>query len=154
MKTQKNEQRDGVLRDSSLIGEKTRKMALTYIGSSVCMAAVTAADSLIAGISIGSEALAVIAASAPFLAIAEILHCMLSFGIDKLMIRAVGKGKRKEADRIFGAIMITALVVEAIVYTLLLLFERPLLEHFLKDQTHIEGIILYTRPLFSVQPLF
>lgn len=154
MKTQKNEQRDGVLRDSSLIGEKTRKMALTYIGSSVCMAAVTAADSLIAGISIGSEALAAIAASAPFLAIAEILHCMLSFGIDKLMIRAVGKGKRKEADRIFGAIMITALVVEGFVYTLLLLFERPLLEHFLKDQTHIEGIILYTRPLFSVQPLF
>ena len=74
MKTQKNEQRDGVLRDSSLIGEKTRKMALTYIGSSVCMAAVTAADSLIAGISIGSEALAAIAAAenmAIFLRISE-----------------------------------------------------------------------------------
>ena len=154
MKTEKSEQNDGILRNSSLIGHKTKKMALTYIGSSICMAAVTAADSLIAGISIGSEALAAIAASAPFLAIAEILHCMLSFGIDKLMIRAVGKGKREEANRIFGAITFTALAVEAILYTLLLLFERPLLELLLKDQTHIEGIILYTRPLFAVQPLF
>ena len=53
MKTQKNEQRDGVLRDSSLIGEKTRKMALTYIGSSVCMAAVAAAEALEAAVILG-----------------------------------------------------------------------------------------------------
>ena len=154
MSTQKKEQNGSVSRNSSLIGHKTKKMALTYIGSSVCIAAVTATDSLIAGISIGSEALAVIAASAPFLAIAGILHCMLSFGIDKLMIRAVGKGKREEANRIFAAITITVLVVESIVYTLLLLFERPLLEYFLEDQTYIEGIVLYTRPFFATQPLF
>ena len=84
MKQKKNEQEDGILRNSSLIKGRTSKMAWTYIGSALCVAAVTAVDSLVAGISIGSDALAAIAAAAPLLAIEQILHCLLGFGIDKL----------------------------------------------------------------------
>ena len=96
MNKKKKEKEGGVQRNSSLIRGRTSKMAWTYIGSALCVAAVTAFDSLIAGISIGSDALAAIAAAAPLLAIAQILHCLLGFGIDKLMIQAIGRGKRKE----------------------------------------------------------
>ena len=49
----KNEQNDEVQRNADLIKDRTGKMALTYIGSTICVVAVTAVDSLIAGISIG-----------------------------------------------------------------------------------------------------
>ena len=150
----KKEQYDGVQRNSLLIKGRTSKMAWTYIGSALCVAAVTAVDSLVAGISIGSDALAAIAAAAPFLAIGQILHCLLGFGIDKLMIQAIGRGKRKESNRIFGAVLIAVLAVYLIVFILLLIFERPLLELFMKDQTLIEGMIRYTQPLFLTAPVF
>ena len=154
MKQKKNEQEDGILRNSSLIKGRTSKMAWTYIGSALCVAAVTAVDSLVAGISIGSDALAAIAAAAPLLAIEQILHCLLGFGIDKLMIRSIGKGNRKEADRIFGAVLIAVLAVYLVVYILLLIFERPLLELFMTDRALIDGVIHYTQPLFLTAPVF
>ena len=49
-------------------------MALPYIGSTLCVAAVSAFDSLIAGISIGTDALGASAAAGPLLAIVQILH--------------------------------------------------------------------------------
>ena len=70
--------------------------------------------------------MAAIAAAAPLLAIEQILHCLLGFGIDKLMIRSIGKGNRKEADRIFGAVLIAVLAVYLIVYILLLETSRSL----------------------------
>ena len=154
MNKKKKEKEGGVQRNSSLIRGRTSKMAWTYIGSALCVAAVTAFDSLIAGISIGSDALAAIAAAAPLLAIEQILHCLLGFGIDKLMIQAIGRGKRKEADRIFGAVLIAVLAVYLIIFIPLLIFERPLLELFMTDQTLIEGMIRYTRPLFLTAPVF
>ena len=154
MKEREKEQNDGIFRNSALIADRTKKMALTYIGSTICVAAVTLADSLIAGISIGPEALAAIAAAGPLLTIEQILHCLLGFGIDKLMIREIGKGKRKEADRIFGAVLIAVTVVYVLVYLLLLLFERPLLECFMDDQTLIDNVIRYTQPLFVSAPFF
>ena len=154
LENRKNEQNDGVERNASLIKDRTGKMALTFITSSICVAAVTAVDSLIAGISIGSAALAAIAAAAPFLTIEQILHCLLGFGIDKLMIEAIGRGKRKEADRIFGAVLIAVLTVYLVVYTLLLIFERPMLELFMKDPVLVNNVIHYTQPLFVTAPLF
>ena len=150
----KNEQNDEVQRNADLIKDRTGKMALTYIGSTICVVAVTAVDSLIAGISIGSAALAAIAAAAPFLTIEQILHCLLGFGIDKLMIEAIGRGKRKEADRIFGAVLIAVAAVYLLVYILLLVFERPLLELFMTDPVLIDNVIHYTQPLFVTAPLF
>ena len=154
MKTHSSTPTGGVFRNSALITGRTRKMANTYIGSAICVAAVTVVDSLIAGISIGESALAAIGAAAPLLAISQILHCLLGFGISKLMIRAVGRGKRKEADRIFGAVLIAAAAAYLIVYIPLLIFERPLLGLFMKDQTLLDGVILYTRPLFLSAPFF
>ena len=150
----KEEPKNEVFRNSSLIAGRTKKMALTYIGSTICVAAVSLVDSLVAGISIGPDALAAIAAAGPLLAIEQILHCLLGFGIDKLMIRAIGKGKRKEADRIFGAVVIAVTVVYVLVFALLLLFERPLLELIMDDRTLIDLVILYTRPLFLAAPFF
>ena len=155
MKEQETEEQNNrVFRNSSLIAGRTKKMALTYIGSTICVAAVSLVDSLVAGISIGADALAAIAASGPLLAIEQILHCLLGVGIDKLMIRAVGKGKREEADRIFGAVLIAVAIVYVLVFGLLLLFERPLLELIMDDRTLIDMIILYTRPLFLSAPFF
>ena len=148
------EQNNGVFRNSSLIAGKTKRMALTYIESTICVATVTAVDSLVAGINIGSAALAAIAAAGPLLAIKQILHCILGFGIDKMMIQAVGKGKRKEADRIFGAVLLTVAAVYLLVYLALILLERPLLELLMEDQTLIDLMILYTRPLFAAAPIF
>ena len=153
MKKQKNENTEGVLRNRSLIAGRTGKMALTNIATMICSTAVTVADSLVAGISIGSAALAAIAAAAPFLAIKEILHCLLVYGIDKLMIRAIGKGKRQEADRIFGAVLIAVVAVYLIVYIPMLLFIRPLFSLFIKDPVLVENTILYTRPLFLAAPV-
>lgn len=65
MNTVENRQSDGILRKSSLIAGTTKKMALTYAGSTVCAAAVVIIDSLVAGVSIGEEALAAIAAAVP-----------------------------------------------------------------------------------------
>lgn len=154
MRMHSSTQTGGVFRNSALITGRTRKMANTYIGSAICVAAVTAVDSLIAGISIGESALAAIGAAAPLLAISQILHCLLGFGISKLMIRAVGMGKRREADRIFGAVLITAAAAYLIVYIPLLIFERPLLGLFMKDLTLLDGVILYTRPLFLSATFF
>ena len=150
MKMQSNTQTESVFRNSELITGRTRKMAHTYIGSAICVAAVTAVDSLIAGISIGESALASIGAAAPLLAIDQILHCLLGFGISKMMIHSVGMGKRKEADRIFGAVLIAVAAAFLLVYIPLLIFERPLLGLFMKDQTLLDGVILYTRPVCAV----
>ena len=60
-------QADGVFRNSALITGRMRKSAHTYIGGAIGMAAVTAVDSLIAGIRIGESALAAIGAAAPLM---------------------------------------------------------------------------------------
>ncbi len=129
-------------------------MALPYISSTLCVAAVTAIDSLIAGISIGTDALAAIAAAGPLLAVAQILHCLLGFGIDKLMIRAIGKGRRKEADRIFGTVILAVFAVYLVVFLPMLLFERQLLGLFLHDPALIDAVIRYSRPLLAAAPVF
>ena len=129
-------------------------MALPYICSTLCVAAVTAFDSMIAGISIGTDALAAIAASGPLLAVAQILHCLLGYGIDKLMIREIGKGRRKEADRIFASIIIAVLAVYLAVYIPLLLFERQLLELFINDPDLVGAVIRYSRPILATVPVF
>ncbi len=143
-----------ILRNSALIAGRTRKMALPYIGSTLCVAAVTAIDSMVAGISISSAALAAVAAAAPLLAVKQILHCLLGYGIDKLMIQAIGKGKRKEADRIFGAILIAVFAVFLAVTVPLLVFARPLLQLMINDPALIDLVILYTRPLLAASPVF
>ena len=145
---------DGVNRNSLLIMSRTDKMALPYVRSTVCVAAVTAVDSLIAGISIGSEALAAMAAAGPILALEQILHCLLGYGIDKLMIRYIGKGKRKEANRIFGSVLIAVTAVYLAVMIPLLLFERPVLRLFLKDDSLIEAVIRYTFPVLAASTVF
>ena len=149
-----NQEISDIYRRSSLIAGRTSKMALPYIGSPLCAAAVTAIDSLIAGISIGADALAAIAASGPLLAVAQILHCLLGFGIDKLMIQAIGKGNRKEADRIFGAIIIAAFAVYLAVFLPLLLFEKQLLRLYVHDPDLIDTVILYSRPILAAAPVF
>ena len=147
-------QNDGVLRKPSLIAGTTKKMALTYVGGTVCAAAVVIIDSLVAGISIGEEALAAIAAAGPLLALTQILHCLLGFGIDKLMVQAIGEGNRKEADRVFGAVLIAVIVVFLLVFGLLILFERPLLECIMTNPGLIDMVIDYTVPLFATAVVF
>ena len=149
-----NQEISDIYRRSSLIAGRTSKMALPYIGSTLCAAAVTAIDSLFAGISIGADALAAIAASGPLLAVAQILHCLLGFGIDKLMIQAIGKGNRKEADRIFGAIIIAAFAFYLAVFLPLLLFEKQLLRLYVHDPDLIDTVILYSRPILAAAPVF
>ena len=151
---QKRNEINDIYRRSSLIAGRTGKMALPYIGSTLCVAAVTAFDSLIAGISIGTDALAAIAASGPLLVITQILHCLLGYGIDKLMIRAIGKGRRKEADRIFGAIIIAVFAVYLVVFLPILLFERQLLRIFIHDPALTDMVIRYTRPILAAAPVF
>ena len=56
MKNQNSMQPDGVFRNSALITGRMRKSAHTYIAGAIGMAAVTAVDSLIAGIRIGESA--------------------------------------------------------------------------------------------------
>ena len=148
------EQTDEVIRKPSLIASATKKMAVTYLVSTVCAATVVIIDSLVAGISIGQDALAAIAAAGPILAIDQILHCLLGFGIDKLMVQAIGEGDRRRANRIFGAILVTVLVVYALVFALLLLVERPLFQAMMGDDPLVDMVIDYTVPLFITSPLF
>ena len=154
MRKQEKVQAEGVFRRSSLIADRTKKMASPYIGSTLCVAIITLIDSLVAGISIGPQALAAIAASGPFLSITQILHCLLVYGVDKLMVREIGEGKRKEANRVFGAVLTAVIVIYLLVYILLLIFERPLLELLMEDRELIDLMIRYTRPLFLTSPLF
>ena len=148
-------QNDEVLRKPSLIAGTTKKMALTYVGGTVCAAAVVIIDSLVAGVSIGEEALAAIAAAGPLLALTQILHCLLGFGVDKLMVQAIGEGKRKEADRIFGAVLIAVTVVFLLVFVMLILIERPLLESIMGvNPSLIDMVIDYTVPLFATAVVF
>lgn len=153
MSTKTERPSNGVSRNPMLIRRETGKMALTYVGGSVCASLVTIIDTLIAGVSIGSEALAAISVAAPLLTIAQILHCLLGYGIDKLMIRSIGEGKREEANRIFAAILVAVVAVFAVVYAALLVFERPLLELILSDQSLVNSVIGYTRPIFVVSPV-
>ena len=149
----KHQEINDIYRKSSLIADRTDKMALPYIGSTLCSAAVTAVDSMVAGISIGEEALAAIAATGPLVAVTLVLHCMVGYGIDKLMIRAIGKGNRREADRIFGAIIIAAFVLYLAVLLPMLLFERQLLALFLEDPVLIDTVIRYSRPILAAEPV-
>ncbi len=143
-----------MFRKPSLIAGTTKKMALTYVGSAVCAATVVIIDSLVAGISIGEEALAAIAAAGPLLAITQVLHCLLGFGIDKLMVQAIGEGRREEADRIFGAILIAVVAVFLIVFYPLLAFERLLLQSFMTDAALVDMVVDYTIPLFATAAIF
>ena len=147
-------QRNRIDRRGSLIAGRTAKMASPYIGATLCVALATVFDSLIAGNSIGSDALAAIAAAAPFIMITQIMHCIFGYGIDKLMIKSIGKGNRKEANRIFGAVIITVLVVLYIVFILVLLVERPILEIFIDDSNLIEMVVQYTTPILLTGPVF
>ena len=143
-----------IYRTSSLIAGRTRKMAFPYISSTLCVAAMGAIDSLVAGIGIGTAALAAIAAAGPLLAVSQILHCLLGYGIDKLMIREIGKGSRKEADRIFGSIIIAVFAVYCAVFLSMILFERQLLRLMIKDSALIDIAIRYTRPILAAEPVF
>ncbi len=145
---------DKVARTSSLIAGTTKKMADTYISGTVCAAVAVIIDSLVAGISIGPEALAAIAASGPLLTLPQILHCLLGFGIDKLMVQEIGKGRRKEANRIFGAVLIAVIVVFSLVFTLIVFLERPLLELIMTNKALIDMVIDYTVPLFATATVF
>lgn len=146
-------QDDGVFRKPWLIAGATKKMALTYVFGTVCAALVTIVDSLIAGVSIGQEALAAIAAAAPLLSIDQILHCLLGFGIDKLMVQAIGEGDRKKADRIFGAILIAVLVIYALACGAFIVFQRPLLTAIMGQSSLVDTVVHYTVPLFLFAPL-
>ncbi len=140
-------QPDGVFRKPSLIAGATKKMALTYVFGAVCAASIAVVDSLIAGVSIGQEALAAIAAAGPLLSIDQILHCMLGFGIEKLMVQAIGEGDHKKADRIFGAILIAVLVVYGFACGVLLIIQRPLLRAIMGDSPLVDMTVRYTAPL-------
>ncbi len=128
-------------------------MSRTYVLSALCVALATAVDSLVAGAFIGTDALAAIAAAAPFLAVSQIIHCLLGFGIDKLMIRAVGRGERKKADRIFGAVLITVFVVYCIVVIPAIAFGRQILTACLSTPELIEPVHQYCWPRFAAMPL-
>lgn len=154
MNESENRQDSKVARTPSLIAGMTKKMANTYVGGAVCAALVVIIDSLVAGISIGPEALAAIAAAGPLLTIPQILHCLLGFGIDKLMVQAIGEGNRREADRIFGAVLIAVIVVFLLVFALIILLERPLLELLMTDQSLVDMVIDYTVPLFAMATVF
>ena len=154
MNESKDRQSSKLARTSSLIAGMTKKMALTYVGSTICAALVVIIDSLVAGISIGPEALAAIAAAGPLLTVPQILHCLLGFGIDKLMVQAIGEGRRRKADRIFGTVLIAVIVVFLLVFALLILIERPLLELIMIEPALIDMIIAYTVPLFATAPVF
>ena len=143
---------EGIFRKPFLIAGATKKMALTYIVGTVCAATVTIVDSLIAGVSIGQEALAAIAAAGPLLTLDQILHCLLGFGIDKLMVQAIGKGDRKKANRIFGAVLIAVPITYALVFGILILIERPLLLSITGDNNLVDMIVRYTVPLFIFSP--
>ena len=123
MSEAKDSQDEGVSRRPTLIAFATKKMAVTYLVSTLCAAAVTIVNSLVAGVSIGPDALAAMAAAAPILSVDQIMHCLLGFGIDKLMVQAIGEGDRKRADRIFGAVLVAVFVVYVVVFGALLLAE-------------------------------
>ena len=140
-------QPDGVLRKPSLIAGATKKMALTYVFGAVCAASITVVDSLIAGVSIGQEALAAIATAGPLLSIDQILHCLLGFGIDKLMVQAIGEGDHKKADRIFGAILIAVLAIYGLACGTILIIQRPLLQAIMGESPLVDMTVRYTVPL-------
>ena len=146
--TKELKEEDGVFRKPELIAGATKKMAVTYIVGAVCAALVTIIDSLIAGVSMGQEALAAIATAGPLLCFDQILHCMLGFGIDKLMIQAIGEGDHKKANRIFGAILIAVFVIYACVSGALIVCERPLLMALTQDPKLSDMVVSYTVPLF------
>ncbi len=154
MSGKKKEMGSAVARKSSLIAGRTGRMAFVYIGSTVCSATVTLINSLVAGISLGSDALAAIAAAGPLLALEQILHCMYGIGIDKLMVRSVGKGDRREANRIFGAVLIAVLILYLLVLVPILVFEQPLLSLFIKDEALVGMMIDYTLPQLALSPVF
>ena len=129
-------------------------MATPYIGSALSVALVTMIDSLVAGRSIGPEALAAVAATAPLISISEILHCLLGFGIDKLMIQEIGRGNRKAANRIFAIVLVAVAVVFALVYLLIIIFEEPILNLIQIDPSLQGAVIIYSRPLLFTMPLF
>ena len=150
----KQNRNNSIYRTSSLISARTRKMAFPYIGSTLCVAAVTAIDSLVAGVSIGSQALAALTAVSPFLSIEQILHCLLGYGIDKLMIRAIGNGKRQEANRIFGTVLTAVFFIYLLVIIPLLVFERPIMSFFIEDAGVVDLAIKYSVPVLGLSPMF
>ena len=154
MSESKDLQAEGVSRRPTLIAFMTKKMAVTYLASTLCAAAVTIINSLVAGVSIGPEALAAMAAAAPVLSVDQVLHCLLGFGIDKLMVQAIGEGDRKRADRIFGAVLVAVLVVYVVVFGILLLAERSIYQAILGDGALADKVVGYTVPLFISAPIF
>ena len=150
----KDLQTEGVSRRPTLIAFATKKMAVTYLVSSMCAAAVTIIDSLVAGVSIGPDALAAMAAVAPLLSVDQILHCLLGFGIDKLMVQAIGEGDRKRSNRIFGAVLVAVFVVYVVVFGVLLIAERWLLQSIVGDGNLADNMVDYTVPLFISAPFF
>ena len=70
-------------------------------------------------------------------------------------LKAIGEGKRKKADRIFGAVLIAVTVVFLLVFVLLILIERPLLELVMAVNPNlIDMVIDYTVPLFATAVVF
>lgn len=145
---------NSILKNSELMESRTKKMATPYIAGTLSVALVSLIDSLIAGRSIGSEALAAVAATAPLLSIGEILHCLLCFGVDKLMIQMIGKGDRKAANRIFGSVLVAIAVIFVLVFGLIIVFERPILSLMQIDPSLHDKVLAYSLPLLITNPLF
>ena len=144
----------GIGKQPWLVAGRTQKMARHYVRSTLCVALATTVDSLVAGWQIGSDALAAISAVAPLLAIGQILHCLLAFGIEKIMIQHIGRGERREANRVFGTVLIAIFAVHLIVFIPVIIFERPILSLFITDPALVDLAIIYSVPILIFSPLF
>ena len=145
---------NSILRNSKLVESRTAKMAAPYIISSMSVALVSMIDSLVAGRNIGAVALAAVAATAPIFSIEQILDCFIGYGIDKLMIQEVGKGNRKTANRIFGSILVAVAVIYALVFSVIIFLERPILSLIGIDPALHDAVVAYSLPLLITMPLF
>ena len=144
----------GIEKQPWLVADRTHRMAGHYVWSGLCASLATIVDSLVAGWCIGDEALAAISAIGPLLAIDQILHCLLGFGIEKIMILYRGEGKREEADRAFGSILIAVFAAYLIVFIPIIIFERPILSLFIQDSDLIDMAISYSVPQMIFYPIF
>ena len=150
----KADREGGYPRTPALLTKKLMQLFVPNVCCSVAASLAVIADSIFAGVFIGTEALGAVALCTPYLYLDEMLHCLFGIGITTMITQAVGRGDRLTSRRIAGAVLVAVFAAYVVVLTPLYFLCKSVFPLFSTDELLFGQAVDYLRPMLISMPFF
>ena len=125
----------------TLMSKKFSSMLLGGTLTWIIVSLLLMSDSIVAGVVIGSNAVAGITLVTPIYSLSAFFGSMFSIGVPVLYSREMGKFNKERADQAFGTGLLMSIVIGGILFILINLFG----EKYLCSYSPPEEVLIYTR---------